>query len=157
MKKKEKIVMGILGICVMFLCFQIGRYAANVFTKVDAAPETIKKTVTLSPLEQRITSGEWEVKAYCTCEKCTGEKLENPVGAMGVLLVDGYSVAAPSDIPYASLLHIDGYGDVVVQDRIPSKVENENKNSLCIYFSNHSEAVEFGKKTTAVSLVKTGY
>ena len=61
------------------------------------------------------------MKAYCTCEKCTGKKLENPVGAMGVLLVNGYSVAAPSDIPYASVLHIDGYGDVVVQDRIPSK------------------------------------
>lgn len=60
--------MGILGICVMFLCFQIGRYAANVFTKVDAAPETTEETVTLSPLEERITSGEWEVKAYCTCE-----------------------------------------------------------------------------------------
>ena len=155
--KKEKIIMGILGICTLFLCFQIGRFASNVFTKVDAAVENeTEETVTLSPLEKRFTSGEWEVKAYCVCEKCTGKGNENPVGAMGVLLVNGYSVAAPSDIPYASVIHIDGYGDVVVQDRIPTKVEKENNNSLCIYFSDHNEAVQFGKKTTTVSLVKTG-
>ena len=39
--KKEKIIMGILGICALFLCFQIGRFASNVFTKVDAAVENV--------------------------------------------------------------------------------------------------------------------
>ena len=68
--KKEKIIMGILGICALFLCFQIGRFASNVFTKVDAAVENVtEETVTLNPLEKRFASGEWEVKAYCVCEK----------------------------------------------------------------------------------------
>ena len=90
----------------------------------------------------------YTVKAkYVTCRKC-GSRFNT-----SMMLKQPLSTSAPYKCPVCK--NSEGLYSQTANKRI--KQAYENKNSLCIYFSNHSEAVEFGKKTTAVSLVKTGY
>lgn len=62
---------------------------------------------------------------------------------MGVELTPGYSVASP--LAFGTKLYIEGYGDVVVQDRTASwVVDKYNGEIIDIYFDNHEEALNFG-------------
>lgn len=157
---KNKVVIGVLSICTLMMCFQMGRFVENPYAKIqntvsrDNAIHVEESEENSKILSSHIMYDDdiWVVKAYCTCEKCCGKDKE-PVGAMGVKLESGYSCAAASDIPYDTTLMVDGYGRVCVQDRIPSSIQKENANSICIYFDSHDEAVAFGLKQTSVQLV----
>ena len=93
---------------------------------------------------------EWEeyrVTAYCACEKCCGKwALNRPngivYGAAGIELTPGVSCAAP--LPFGTVLEIEGYGEVIVQDRIAQWVLDEyGNNCVDIYFGSHDEARAF--------------
>lgn len=49
------------------------------------------------------------------CVHCCGN--DKGIGAAGVPVICGYSVAAPKDIPLGTTLYIEGYGFYVVEDR----------------------------------------
>ena len=106
---------------------------------------------------QVIDLGSYKITAFCPCAICCGEWAKNRqdgivVGAHGIELVEGVSVAAP--FPKGTRLHIDGVGEYVVHDKPADWVLEENDHKLVdIYFNYHEDAVEFGAKHKNVYLV----
>lgn len=100
--------------------------------------------------------GEFEVTAYCPCEKCCGEYGKNRETAYGKVVVntasgafaqEGITVAAdPSVLPYGTKIYIEGLGVRVVQD-CGGGVKGDR---LDVYFNNHSDALEYGRQQRAV-------
>lgn len=64
------------------------------------------------------------------CSHCCGST--KGIGAAGVQIIPGYSVAAPSNIPLGTTLYIEGYGFYVVEDR-----GGFGNNNIDIACSNH--------------------
>ena len=89
----------------------------NFFTeKVQEVEPITTKPEEIEP----IYLGNYRITAYCACEKCCGEWAKNRPngivkGAAGIALTPGYSAASP--LPFGTELYIEGYGDVVIQDR----------------------------------------
>lgn len=117
----------------------------NFFTeKVQEVEPITTKHEEIEP----IYLGNYRITAYCACKKCCGvwaEDRPNGIvkGAMGVELTPGYSVASP--LAFGTKLYIEGYGDVVVQDRTASWVVDKYSGEIIdIYFDNHEEALNFG-------------
>lgn len=111
------------------------------------------------PLVQHNTVdlGTFRVTAYCACEKCCGKwSLNRPdgvvYGAEGTVLQPGVSCA--STLPFGTILEIDDYGVVVVQDRIAKWVTREyGDNCIDIYLDSHDDACSFGLKYMSVKEV----
>lgn len=61
------------------------------------------------------------------CVHCCGN--DKGIGAAGVPVICGYSVAAPSNIPLGTTLYIEGYGFYVVEDR--GNFGNKNIDIAC--------------------------
>lgn len=60
--------------------------------------------------------GSYKITGYTPgCVHCCGN--DEGIGAAGVEVICGYSVAAPKDIPLGTTLYIEGYGYYVVEDR----------------------------------------
>lgn len=60
--------------------------------------------------------GNYSTTGYTpTCMHCCGS--DKGIGAAGVPIICGYSVAAPDNIPLGTTLYIEGYGFYVVEDR----------------------------------------
>jgi len=95
----------------------------------------------------------YRVTAYCPCEKCCG-KYADGITASGHRIQPGDRfVAAPSEIPFRTLLAIPGYcrGHLVpVLDR-GSAIKG---NRLDVYFPTHQEALNWGVRYLKVGGVK---
>lgn len=108
---------------------------------------------------EQISLGTYRITAYCSCEKCCGEWANNRTdgivkGAAGVELTPGISVAC--SLPFGTKLYIEGYGEVVVQDRIAEWVtEKYDDKVIDVYFNDHSEALEFGVKNLSVYQIES--
>lgn len=118
--------------------------------EVQEIEPTTTETV-LEPEEaEPVSLGVYRITAYCACEKCCGEWAKNRPngivkGAAGIALTPGYSAASP--LPFGTELYIEGYGDVVIQDRTAQWVIDKYEGKIVdIYFDNHDEALEFGCK-----------
>lgn len=102
--------------------------------------------------------GEWTVTAYCPCEKCCGEwALNRPegrvYGASGEELQAGVSVAAP--LPSGTVLEIEGLGTFTVHDKTAGWIVDKYQGRIVdIYFENHQEALQFGKRQARVWMVE---
>ena len=102
--------------------------------------------------------GEYTITAYCSCEKCCGKWAKNRKdgivkGALGVELKEGISIASP--LEFNTRVNIDGLGEYIVQDKTAKWIADKYNNKIIdIYFSNHSEALKFGKQHKKVSIVK---
>lgn len=118
-------------------------------TTEDEVVEEVEEEVT--PADVRT----FRVTAYCSCPKCCGEwaynrdKDENGdeivLGASGQRLVSG--VSAAGTLPFGTKVNLDGFGEVVIQDRFAKWiVDKYGKNVIDLYFINHDEAVEWGVK-----------
>jgi len=60
--------------------------------------------------------GSYKITGYTpSCEHCC-EATEG-IGASGVQMICGYSVAAPYNLPFGTTIYIEGYGFYVVEDR----------------------------------------
>lgn len=63
-----------------------------------------------------ISIGKYSITGYTpSCEHCCENT--NGIGASGVNMICGYSVAAPDHIAFGTTLYIEGYGFYVVEDR----------------------------------------
>lgn len=128
----------------------------NFFTeKVQEVEPITTKSEEIEP----IYLGNYRITAYCACKKCCGAWAENRPngivkGAMGVELTPGYSVASP--LAFGTKLYIEGYGDVVVQDRTASwVVDKYNGEIIDIYFDSHEEALNFGVRYADVYKIES--
>ena len=108
--------------------------------------------------EPLLTSlGEYTVTAYCGCEECCGIWGQNRTdgivyGAGMDELKQGISIATSKEFPFGTNLIIDGQ-EYTVQDRIANwVVERYEGKIIDVYFSNHEEAVKFGKQIKEVYL-----
>ena len=91
----------------------------------------------------------YRVTAYCPCEKCCG-KFADGITASGKPAV-GKIVAAPSTIPFGTVLAIPGYSEVaVVWDRGGAITGNR----LDVLFPTHERAKQWGVQELMVREVK---
>lgn len=102
--------------------------------------------------EQRIEEKHIErytVTAYCPCVKCCGKS--NGITASGIKAVEGVTVAADTNIlPFGTKIYIDGVGERIVQDRGGAIKGNR----IDLYFSDHQSALNFGRQTKEVTIMK---
>ncbi len=87
----------------------------------------------------------WTLTAYCHCSQCCGKS--NKITASGYHLSDKDHLAicaAPSNIPFGTVIHISGgwNGTVRCEDR-GGAIKGKRLN---IYCKTHQEALNFGKK-----------
>lgn len=112
------------------------------------------KELPIESSTQPIALGEYTITAYCSCEKCCGKwALNRPggivYGAYGIELVPGLSCAAP--MPCGTILEIEGLGTYIVHDATADWiVERYQGKIIDLYFSEHGQAVDFGKRVLQV-------
>jgi len=91
---------------------------------------------------------EWNVSAYCPCEKCC-KRFADGITASGHKIQPGDKfVAAPPEIPFGTLIDIPDYGKVPVLDRGGSIKGNK----LDVFFHTHQEALQWGRKYLKVKI-----
>lgn len=86
--------------------------------------------------------------AYCGCSKCCGKSTGKT--ASGTTATAGRTVAMSSKYAFGTKVEIKGYGTYVVEDRGGAI----SGNRIDIYFSSHSEALNFGRRTVYLRVVK---
>lgn len=101
---------------------------------------------------------DFEATAYCACEKCCGKWAEDRPGgivytASGAVAEEGVTIAADWDVlPPGTAVFIDGMGERVVQDR-GGAIQG---NRVDIYFEDHGEALDFGRRMVRLYIVEGG-
>lgn len=89
------------------------------------------------------------ITAYCPCERCCGKA--DGITASGVVATEGITVAADTiKLPFGTNIYIDGIGERIVQDRGGAI----NGNRIDLYFSDHQSALNFGRQTKQVTILK---
>lgn len=92
---------------------------------------------------------EYVVTAYCSCENCCGKT--DCITSTGTTAQQGRTIAVdPNVIPYGSKVYIDGYGMYIAEDCGGAIKENR----IDIYFENHEDALDFGKKELKVIILE---
>lgn len=87
------------------------------------------------------------ITAYCACKLCCGPNASHKT-ADGHTPKQGVTVAASRSIPFGTKLYIDGVGWRTVQDRLARKFDNR----VDVFFTNHKEALQFGKQKRKVTI-----
>ena len=93
-------------------------------------PETVEEP---EPEPEREYLGRYRITGYCTCSKCCGKS--DGVTASGTTATVGRTCAAGKDLPFGTVLWIDGIGYRTVEDR-GGGVNGGHIDVLC---ENHSE------------------
>lgn len=88
--------------------------------------------------EQEKYLGRFKLTAYCACEKCCGKWSQIGLTASGTKPVQGRTVAM-SGVPFGTKLLINGHV-YTVEDR------GTPYGHVDVFFSSHSDALQFGKK-----------
>lgn len=125
----------------------------TISSEVEIKPAPTQEIATEEVVEVEKTT--YRVTAYCSCEKCCGvwatkrplDENGNQIvyGASGEVLAPGISCA--STLPFGTEVELDGFGIVIVEDRIAQwVVDKYGENLIDIYFSDHQIAWEFGEK-----------
>ena len=139
--------------------FYIGiSYASEEPDVVEATPVVTQATPEVEEPEEVeevktiefVDLGNYTITAYCGCEICCGQWSSYPViGSGGVELVEGVHCASP--LPLGTVVEVGGLGFYEVQDRTAEWIADKyNDKVIDIYFENHEDAVQFGKKTANV-------
>lgn len=115
-----------------------------------AFAETIPvEAIAVEHVEKSTLKEEWAgnflVAAYCGCEDCIGES-KTPKNHFGGVLESGQSVAA--DLSVFHLGELLKIGDNVY--RVEDKVTSGSQEVLRIYFDDHEQAIQFGRKNLPV-------
>lgn len=125
---------------------------AELNTKVeDLTKELEKKKVTSRSSSERITTGEYvafTATAYCPCAQCCGKT--NGITASGTKATAGRTVAMSSSYSFGTKIEIRGLGTYVVEDRGGAIQSNR----IDIYFDTHQEALNFGRRTVYLKVIK---
>jgi len=109
-------------------------------------PPAYTRTVEKEPSRSRQTV--YICTGYCSCHKCTGKHPEQRgygVTASGETVSDN---TVASSLPFGTVLHIQGLGTKIVQDR------GVSGNRIDVWFPTHEQALEFGVKRLEVEEVE---
>lgn len=96
-------------------------------------------------------TGSWirfTATGYCSCSKCCGKTTGRT--ASGTKATAGRTVAMSSKYAFGTKVEIKGYGTYTVEDRGGAIKGNK----IDIYFDNHQDALNFGRKTVYLRVVK---
>lgn len=88
------------------------------------------------------------ITAYCPCMKCCGKT--DGITASGDKATEGVTVAMDKSMPFGTKIYIDGVGERIVQDRGGAITGNR----IDLYFENHQDAINFGRQTKQVTIIK---
>lgn len=97
----------------------------------------------------------FEVTAYTSGYESTGKRPGDPyygITASGEPVKAGITVACPPSMPFGTVLEIEGVGERVCQDRGGAITEGR----LNVYFDELSDALEFGRRTLNVRIIREG-
>lgn len=102
------------------------------------------------PIDSLIDFYKYEISYYCSCYSCTQNTKDIGRTASGEYAVEGITVATPKDIPFGSVLYIDGLGEFIVQDRggyinYTTDYYGNTVMRVDIYLDNHEECYERGR------------
>ena len=87
--------------------------------------------------------------AYCACVLCCGPNAKG-ITASGLRPVQGVTVAGPRHIALGTKVNINGH-NYILQDRTARRFDGR----WDIYFTNHAEALRFGKQyATNLTIIK---
>lgn len=124
--------------------------AAKAKAQVEAkakAEEEAKRIVTVIDAEPATEFlGTFELTAYCSCFKCCSK--EDGITKSGTHVTEGRTVACNS-IPLGTVIYIEGYGTYTVED-----TGAMGDNVVDIFFNSHQTALDFGRQTAKVYIVK---
>ena len=112
---------------------------------------TSRGGTTIRKEETTKTDGEWTkftATAYCACMKCCGKT--NGITASGTKATAGRTVAMPKGYAFGTKIEIKGMGTYIVEDRGGAITSNR----IDIYFDTHQEALNFGRRTVYLKVVK---
>ena len=100
------------------------------------------------PLEKLLnpTPQQMVATAYCGCAQCCGKAGQKTTS--GTTPQQGRTVAVPSNIPFGTKLNIQGLGTYIAEDR----GGDIKGNRIDIFFNNHNDALNFGKRNVNVTL-----
>ncbi len=90
----------------------------------------------------------FNVSAYCGCKECS-EGWGNQT-ASGATPVQGITIAAGSQYPFGTKIHLEGLGTYIVQDRGGAIKGNK----IDVYFDSHSACNNFGRQYIKGYVVK---
>lgn len=113
--------------------------------KKPVARKTVKKTKTKTT-SLSTSLGTYSLTAYCNCSKCCG-KWAGGKTASGTTPTAGRTVACNS-LPFGTKISING-NVYTVED-----TGNMSDNVIDIYFDSHSAALNFGRQSAEVFLIK---
>ena len=126
--------------------YYITQSIAETTTELTTEPQTEQYTAT----------------AYCPCEKCCDKWALNRkdgivVGSSGIELEQGVSVA--SGLPAGTEIRVSDAGEYngtyIVQDKPADWIIGKyNSKIIDFYFNEHADALEFGKRTITVEIIK---
>lgn len=85
---------------------------------------------------------------YCSCSKCCGKSTGRT--ASGTKATSGRTVAMSSKYSFGTKVEIKGYGTYTVEDRGGAIKGNK----IDIYFDSHQDALNFGRRTVYLRVVK---
>ena len=90
----------------------------------------------------------YTLTAYCPCEKCCGKT--DGITASGIKAVEGVTIAADTSVlPLGTQVVIDD-NIYTVQDRGGAIKGNR----IDVYFDTHEKALEFGRQTKEITILK---
>ena len=94
--------------------------------------------------------GTYTLTAYCPCRKCVGRKLIVRTATGTKPQINRTIAVDPTVIPYGSIVYIEGLGYYIAED-CGGSIKG---NSIDIFVANHTEAINFGKQTRNVWIMK---
>lgn len=124
-------------------------FLLGAFTVINS--REVESKIPTEVEQQPIPRVVYKIKAYCPKSCCCG-RFADGITASGYKIKPGDKlVAAPSFIPFGTMVDIPGYGEASVEDR----GRLITSNMLEVYFDTHQEAVDWGVKYLAVRFEET--
>lgn len=114
---------------------------------VEIIDKSISEEILFPPETNLETHTEvFKATAYCSCEKCCGiwasKRGDGPViGAAGVPLIEGYSIAVDDSMFEYGQTFVDSEGNEYRADDCGGAIQG---NRIDVYFEDHQKALEFG-------------
>lgn len=111
----------------------------------------VDEVAVVEPVPTKTYLGNWRVTCYCSCVQCCGKyALNRPTdengneivyGAYGTQLRAGISCASSATFPPGTRLYLEGYGEVVVEDKTAGWIQDRYDGEIVdIYVNTHEDA-----------------
>lgn len=124
------------------------RFNIADYVQLETNGEKAEEPTTENKVGDLINLGEYEITAYCACEKCCGKS--DGITATGTVATARRTIAVdPNTIPYGTEVIIDGH--TYVAEDCGGAIKG---NHIDIYFDNHEDALEFGKQYKNVYVIR---